>query len=421
MENPADIYLDYLRQRCPNLPESVRSRVVERLNATRWDDPESSSDRNNIAVVTWIEAERSEDLFLRRAYVDMAAEVLQQSVQTWNSPLCAAHLALGNAIVGDRSDERILPFPTFLNLLQAAREAEKLPAGLIYLPSPSYWHFSGGKLRQHPFQNELANLLAIDNEYVQATHLLAFILSYTQLAFYSQPGKRMLHLAMQFFPNSPDLNLQLGIAHIVGGQWEGLAYLHRAERLAPYRDDVRRALSLAYQDFERPREAKFWQASDRKTPSTSEERFPNDSPTVNSEHAESPEEETGIIFLPFEEDTLLAVENSLRSFVTSVLTGQGDWFEKELEFWRSWLQPGAIVFDVGANVGIYTFQRCKTHRTRRNGDRRRTLSPMHTLYGGHHSPQPVRSCQNLCGCSQRSLWNRSFIFKRCKRTQRNSF
>jgi FkbM family methyltransferase len=51
----------------------------------------------------------------------------------------------------------------------------------------------------------------------------------------------------------------------------------------------------------------------------------------------------------------LAVEPSFRSIVTSVLLAEGDWFEAEMEFWRSQLQPGMMVIDVGANVGVYTF------------------------------------------------------------------
>jgi FkbM family methyltransferase len=33
----------------------------------------------------------------------------------------------------------------------------------------------------------------------------------------------------------------------------------------------------------------------------------------------------------------------------------GDWFEAEMELWRTYLKPGMTVIDIGANVGVYTF------------------------------------------------------------------
>ncbi len=51
----------------------------------------------------------------------------------------------------------------------------------------------------------------------------------------------------------------------------------------------------------------------------------------------------------------LTLEPTLASMTTLVLLGQGQWFEKEVEFCRQLLQPGMIVIDVGANVGVYTF------------------------------------------------------------------
>ena len=65
--------------------------------------------------------------------------------------------------------------------------------------------------------------------------------------------------------------------------------------------------------------------------------------------------ENPITYVAFEKDLLLAVEPSFRSIVTSVLLGAGDWFEREMEFWRDSIQPGMTVIDVGANVGVYTF------------------------------------------------------------------
>ncbi len=60
-------------------------------------------------------------------------------------------------------------------------------------------------------------------------------------------------------------------------------------------------------------------------------------------------------YVQFESNLLMAVEASFKSIVTSVLVAEGDWFEKEMEFWRNWIKPGMTVIDVGANVGVYTF------------------------------------------------------------------
>ena len=74
----------------------------------------------------------------------------------------------------------------------------------------------------------------------------------------------------------------------------------------------------------------------------SQQDFQPDSPNLPS------------ITVPFD-GLQMAIEPSLRSIVTGVLLGAEDWFETEMEFWRSRLQPGMTVIDVGANAGVYTF------------------------------------------------------------------
>lgn len=57
----------------------------------------------------------------------------------------------------------------------------------------------------------------------------------------------------------------------------------------------------------------------------------------------------------FYEGYSLTLEPTIASMTTLMLLGQGQWFEKEIEFCRQLLQPGMVVIDVGANVGVYTF------------------------------------------------------------------
>jgi FkbM family methyltransferase len=41
------------------------------------------------------------------------------------------------------------------------------------------------------------------------------------------------------------------------------------------------------------------------------------------------------------------------------LIAQGDWFEREIEFWRDNIQEGMTIIDVGANAGVYAFSAAK--------------------------------------------------------------
>ncbi|MFS8913666.1 FkbM family methyltransferase [Synechococcus sp. B60.1] len=50
----------------------------------------------------------------------------------------------------------------------------------------------------------------------------------------------------------------------------------------------------------------------------------------------------------------MRLEDSLDSLVTHCCLAQGRWFESEIDFVRSYLKPGMMFIDVGANVGLYT-------------------------------------------------------------------
>lgn len=52
--------------------------------------------------------------------------------------------------------------------------------------------------------------------------------------------------------------------------------------------------------------------------------------------------------------TLVSAEPSLASISSYVLIEQEDWFEKEIAFVRRLLQPGMMVVDIGANIGVYS-------------------------------------------------------------------
>ncbi|MFN5727554.1 MAG: FkbM family methyltransferase, partial [Pseudanabaena sp.] len=57
-----DHYLEYLFDNYPNTDASILSRLEEVIENTNWDDPVSSLDWNNLAVIDLINASQEEDL-----------------------------------------------------------------------------------------------------------------------------------------------------------------------------------------------------------------------------------------------------------------------------------------------------------------------------------------------------------------------
>lgn len=341
----ADSYFKYLESACLNLNSDVLSRVNKCLEDTSWDNPTSAIELNNIAVVALIEAETCQDLSIRSLYLEMALEALNAGVEELPShPLCAAHLALVFAMTGEMNQGMQIAFSTLIDTLQLAeRNNQQIPSGIVYLP-PS------NSFTDTRYEN-LAKILQTEDSYAQSLLLLSEVLCRSQLVFYNATGLRFLHLANQMLGLSPTRNLKLGISSIINNQWEGLIYLHRAREMAPDSAKILQALYLACRDLEQIETANFW--FDIARDFTKKNTHSLDWEWTKLE-ANSP-----ITYVAVENQLLLAVEPSLRSLVTSVLIAEGDWFEKEMEFWRSWIKPGMTVIDVGANVGVYTFSAAK--------------------------------------------------------------
>ena len=59
-------------------------------------------------------------------------------------------------------------------------------------------------------------------------------------------------------------------------------------------------------------------------------------------------------------DVRVCVPNDTRLMTPYVLQEQGDWFEDEIKFLRTALQPGNHVVDIGANYGVYTLMAAKS-------------------------------------------------------------
>ncbi|MGQ4647753.1 FkbM family methyltransferase [Lyngbya aestuarii] len=338
--NYGDVYWKYLEGVCPQLGQDTLLRIASTLKSTCWDNPTSAIEFNNCAALALIEAEQCQDLSLRGVYLEIAFEALNKGSELQGHPLCAAHLALVLAMTGEKEQALQMAFSTFINTLQPAYVNEQpIPLGLIYLPPAN--DFTDSR------DEQLVHLLQTEDGYAQALLLFSEVLCRSQLVFYNTTGQRFLQLTAQLFPQVASINLKLGIANIINSQWEGLLNLHCAHKVHPTSAKVMQSLYLAYRDLGQTKVAESWLEIAREVRLKKPHSIDLDWTQLGSE--------SSITYVSFEEKLTLAVESSLRSLVTSVLIAEGDWFEAEMEFWRSWLKPGMTVIDVGANVGVYTF------------------------------------------------------------------
>jgi FkbM family methyltransferase len=328
-----DSYLQYIQQANPAIDSSSLSRITAIIENTAWENPTLSSDWNNIAVMALIEAEgHQDDSSMRSLYLEMALDALNNGYQLDGNPLCAAYLALIDSTIGETQKAIETAFSNFITALHKADIfTESDSQCLLYIfPSPdtnipTNWH---------------------GNNYQQALIILSEVLCRSQLVFYNAFGRRFLHLTAQVSPHSSSILLQLGISSLLGGEWEGLLYIHRARQFDPDNPLIIQSLYLAYRDLNNIETANYWLNLGKQnyqisqSPAWQWANLP-----INSK----------LTFLNYEADLVMAVEPSFKSIVTSVLIAQGEWFEKEMEFWRNYIKPGMTVIDVGANGGVYTF------------------------------------------------------------------
>lgn len=335
LDSVGDSYCDYLLAYHPQIDASILSVVEAIVTDTNWSEPTSALDWNNIAVLNLISADRAESLEEKAKFMQTGSEALEKGFNVDQNPLCAAHYALIQTMVGETNRSTNLSYATIMNTIQVAFvHSDRLKSGLIYLPYRV----------KHP--EELATILETPDGYTQALMLLAESLWRSQLVFYNVGGMQSLDLGTQIFNNSHSLNLMLGISKIMGGRIEGLLNLHRAFELASANPHVLQALYLGYRtignyetaNYMRQQAANYCLAND----------------LAGAEWKWILESDSPMTYVPFE-DLVLAVEPSFKSIVTSILVGQQDWFEDEMEFWRNYLKPNMTVIDVGANAGVYAF------------------------------------------------------------------
>ncbi len=344
-------------------PDVLLALVSERIQHTNWDEPRSPVEWNNVAVLALVEADASDDPTVRGMYVDMAIAALSEGLE---HPLCTAHLALVQSLMGDRDEAIQAIFSTLITSLLQVSITTQIPPGLIFLPQRWQGYVN------LPY-TQIPTVLNLTDGYQQSIRLAGEILCQSQFVFYNPAGLRFLQLATHLFPDSPLLNLNLGISSLMNAQWEGVLYLHQAHQLSPQNVTILHALALAYKLLGQLEIVQHWQyqagaialaAHDAATGSVTHHQSPQaatpDSTTeaplngVSADWTQLPLDHP-FTYVPLQQSVQMAVEASFQSIVTAVLLAKGTWFEQEMEFWQDFLQPGMTVIDVGANVGVYTF------------------------------------------------------------------
>ncbi|WP_293335749.1 FkbM family methyltransferase [Microcoleus sp. CAWBG58] len=340
-QSPVDCYLEYIKTNCPTLNLDTWLRIKSSLETTSWDEPVSAADLNNFAVVALIQAESCPDLSVKELYFNMALEALNRGVELREHPLCTAHLAVVLAMTGEILEASQISLASLIDTLHYAdSSAAQIMPAIVYFPQID------NSFRSYRNEN-LTQILQAKEGYTQAVMLLTEVLCRSLLVSYNTRGLFVKHLAAQVFPDSISINLTLGISSLINNLWEGLLYLHRARQKATDSAPILQALYLAYKNLEQTEKANYWLNYAR--------NLCKDRPHSLDWRWTELKLESYFTYAPFEDQILLAVESNFRSYATGVLISEGDWFEKEMEFWRNSIKPGMTVIDVGANVGVYTF------------------------------------------------------------------
>jgi FkbM family methyltransferase len=347
--DPKLAYLDYLQHNQVEITPIAATRLAQILDQGEWEAPETALEWNNLAVVALIAAESSDHAFTNGLYAELAFDAIQIGADLNQHPLCAAHLALLNCMLGNYQEAAQIAFSAFINNLQPTYTEAEIEPGIVYIPPLTRTHITNGRSEQ------LQRILNTENGHVQAMLMLTEVLCRTQVALDNPTGIRLLHLMNQLMPDLIFPNIRLGIYSIGDQAVEGLVYLHRAGELALDHPIILQSLYLAYRDLEQLQSATYWLQIGADYGSQRLAKLPWAWTGVSIDHPYT--------YIPFvgaanpaeQREILLTVPASFQSATTRCLLAEGDWFERELEFWRSYLQPGMNVIDIGASFGVYTF------------------------------------------------------------------
>jgi FkbM family methyltransferase len=333
-----DEYIEYLEQLNFALDSSVKAKLASIYSSTNWEEPSTGQDWNNVGVAALIQAQGCEELSFKETLVEMAKEAFAAGEAEF--PLCKVHSILLEVMLGSFVPAQAQAFNALIQFqLELEKDSSTVPFGLIYFPADQCD-------RNIDRAGLVEQLFSATNGMQQAYRWLCQVFVQSQQVFYNQFGLRTLAIATQIDSTLPLNRLKYGVACLMSGQLEGLIQIHQAHSLAPTDTTVLQSLYLAYRDLEQPAVARhYWEKAKEIEADLSQ------SAAVWTQA----NPDAAYTYLPFDQNIVLAVQPSFKSIVTSVVLGEGDWFESEMEFWRNWLKPGMTVIDVGANAGVYTF------------------------------------------------------------------
>ncbi len=354
--DPKISYLKYIKQNQVEITAPALSQLTQILDNCEWEQPKTALDLNNLAVAALVAAENCDNALTHGLYTEIAFDALQAGFELDRHPLCAAHLAAIDCMLGNYSKAAQIAFSAFINNIHPAYTAADIKPGIVYIPILTSTHISSRS-------EKLQLLLNTDNGYIQAILMLAEVLCQTQISLDDLTGLRLLNLIVQLMPDLIHPNIKLGVYSIGNQQLEGLIYLHRAHKLSPNNSIILQSLYLTYRDLEQLQLAKYWHqiAWDLAKQQLAELSWQWTTLELDSLWTYLPLiDTTSLLTQPLSQqrkhrDLSIAVPASLQSLTTRCLLAEGDWFERELEFWRQYIQPGMTVIDVGAGFGVYTF------------------------------------------------------------------
>ncbi|ODV38349.1 FkbM family methyltransferase [Microcystis aeruginosa] len=341
-QSPLNYYSQYVQKNCPQMTSEACDQLLAFADNTNWNQPTTLREWNSVAVIMLIEAEETQDIAFRKQLLNNAIAVLEQEKA---HPLAAVHLALIYSLIGDYSKAYVLAYSVFVGILDPAFRKTASNKGLVYLPSTARTLLNKAEY--------LEKILAAENCYEQILFLCAEVLNLSQPSFYNASGQDTLQLISQSLATSPIVQLQLGIAlqvgidHFYGQKGYGIFYLLKAHQINPNYAPSIQALYLAYRNLPEAKAAEYWLQQ-------GVTHFNPNSPDVGEWIWTQARPENPFTYVPYD-NLILTVEANLKSITTAVLLAQGDWFEAEMELWRTQIRPDMTVIDVGANVGVYTF------------------------------------------------------------------